>query len=108
MAPETCGSSPAVLPAATVFRDSLFPSSLPRAVRRPFRSRRNRMLRPWWHKLFSRGSRTSSPRRGRNPTRNKTRLLLEALEDRLAPAINVAVVGTGGAGDDSGFAAIRD
>ena len=48
------------------------------------------------------------PGRGRTQPRNKTRLLLEALEDRLAPAINVAVVGTGGLGDDSGFAAIRD
>src|SRR5262249_49483828 len=33
---------------------------------------------------------------------------LEKLEDRLAPAINVAVVNTGGVSDDSGFTALAN
>src|SRR5262245_46964775 len=47
--------------------------------------------------------------RGRMPFRAAVRrpvLCLESLSPRLTPAINVAVVGTGGTGDDSGFAAI--
>jgi hypothetical protein len=43
------------------------------------------------------------------PLRTRTRrsaLRLESLEDRRTPALTVAVVGTGGAANDSGFAAI--
>src|SRR5262249_49265813 len=50
--------------------------------------RHGRTPRPW------------SARRSSRPT-----LRLESLEDRRTTAINVAVVGTGGLGDDSGFAA---
>ncbi len=57
--------------------------------------------------LSRRASRQRSirkPKRGKRPGSYK--LALEPLEQRLASAINVAVVTTGGAADDSGFFAI--
>jgi hypothetical protein len=45
-------------------------------------------------------------RHSRSVTRRRPALRVEPLEDRRTPTINVAVVGTSGAGSDSGFTAI--